>query len=377
MQKARAFVIKLSEELPMLTIPDKDLTNLGNRSSFNRTLRHLVGVTSIIENIEKGQNLADQLNALLDAETILRDQVSPILSLVLVSKLDLPYRSFNIVDSVNKFDVIRGAFQKWVGLDAVIAYHHPNLGIIPINPSNEAHWNLAFELKRDELIVVYVRAVNKKRETAEKGLDAFFALLSGATPAEDPEFMTKPAAAPAAPARVAAAPAPAAGAPRPLPVAQARPMPTAPGAPPVAVQAQAPQPMPEAPAAAAPSGPAPAASRPAGAGGARNLTPKYSVQVTNELFHNGNVEAWKNIIESYETAHPGCKVIVYHEGELIQDLNSLFKWGKVKHGGLLMFQVAGSAIKNVSRLQKYLHEGASKRYEAFMKHDLNRTLSLF
>jgi hypothetical protein len=356
----------------MLTIPDKDLTNLGNRSAFNRTLRHLVGVTSIIDNIEKGQNLADQLNTLLDAETITRDQVSPILSLVLVSKLDLPYRSFNIVESVNKFDVIRGAFQKWVGLDAVIAYHHPNLGIIPINPSNEAHWNLAFELKRDELIVVYVRSVNKKRETAEKGLDAFFALLSGGTPVEDPEFMTKPAAAPAAPARAAAAPPPAPGS-RPMPVAQQRPMPTAPGAPPAPAQA-APQPEAPAPAAPAPTG---AAARPAGAGGARNLTPKYSVQVTNELFHNGNVEAWKNIIESFETAHPGCKVIVYHEGELIQDLNSLFKWGKVKHGGLLMFQVAGSAIKNVSRLQKYLHEGASKRYEAFMKHDLNRTLSLF
>ena len=30
------------------------------------------------------------------------------------------------------------------------------------------------------------------------------------------------------------------------------------------------------------------------------MTPLYGVVVTNELFHNGNVEAWKKIIESYE-----------------------------------------------------------------------------
>ena len=89
------------------------------------------------------------------------------------------------------------------------------------------------------------------------------------------------------------------------------------------------------------------------------------------------MEAWKNIVESYETSHPGNKVIVFHEGELIQDLNSLFKWGKVKHGGVIMFQVAGTNIKNVSRLQKYLFEGASKRFEAFMKHDVNKVLPLF
>ena len=89
------------------------------------------------------------------------------------------------------------------------------------------------------------------------------------------------------------------------------------------------------------------------------------------------MEAWKNIIESYEAKHVGNKVIVYHEGELIQDLNSLFKWGKVKHGGVIMFQVAGAQIKGVSRLQKYLHEGASSRFEAFMKHDINKVLNLF
>ena len=100
-------------------------------------------------------------------------------------------------------------------------------------------------------------------------------------------------------------------------------------------------------------------------------------QVSNELFHNGNVEAWKNIIEAYETSFEGNKVYVFYEGEYIKDLNSLFKWGKVKHAGLIMFQIVGPQIKGVSKLQKYLYEGASARFETFMKHDVNKALRLF
>ena len=33
----------------------------------------------------------------------------------------------------------------------------------------------------------------------------------------------------------------------------------------------------------------------------------YSILVTNELFHNGNVEAWKKIIQSYTTKYPGLQ----------------------------------------------------------------------
>ena len=74
--------------------------------------------------------------------------------------------------------------------------------------------------------------------------------------------------------------------------------------------------------------------------GAR-MTPLYGITVTNELFHNGNVEAWKKVIESYETYHSGLKVLVFYEGERIQDINSLFKWGKVKRGTAIMIAVAG------------------------------------
>ncbi|MCX7680215.1 MAG: hypothetical protein N2316_13505, partial [Spirochaetes bacterium] len=111
--------------------------------------------------------------------------------------------------------------------------------------------------------------------------------------------------------------------------------------------------------------------------GKKRITPKYAVTVTNELFHNGNVEAWKKIIESYQTKYPDLKVNIFFEGELINDINSLFKWGKVKNGDSIFFQVIGEDIQGVSKLQKYLSEGASPRFEQFLKIGVGRVLNLF
>lgn len=296
----------------------KELSNLATREAFNRTLKHIVNVTSLVEAVSKGANLADLLNNLLEQDIIERTQIAPIVSVILINKLNLPYHSMNMRTAVNEFDKIAEQCTKWNGLNLVVIYHHPNIGMIPINPANPAHWAAAHDLKKDELLVVYSQSRKNKPDVAQKGLDAFLALLQGRQPEENPDFIEVKA-----------------------PPPQAKPRPAAPPA------------------------------------GKQNLTPKYSVQVTNELFHNGNVEAWKNVIESYEEAYSTSQVIVYHEGELIQDLNSLFKWGKVKHGGLIFFQIAGQQIKGVSRLQKYLFEAASPRFEAFMKHDVNKTLKLF
>jgi hypothetical protein len=112
-------------------------------------------------------------------------------------------------------------------------------------------------------------------------------------------------------------------------------------------------------------------------GGKRKVTPKYSVQVTNELFHNGNVEAWKNIVESYKGKYPGLDVYIFHDGQRVNNLNTLFKWGKVKHGDAIVFCVSGEEIKGVAKLQRYLFEGASIRYSNFIKKDVNKVLNLF
>jgi hypothetical protein len=103
----------------------------------------------------------------------------------------------------------------------------------------------------------------------------------------------------------------------------------------------------------------------------------YSVPVTNELFHNGNVEAWKRIIASYTAKHPGLQVLVYYDGERIADINALFKWGKVKHGSTIQFAIAGDNICDVAKLQRYFAQGASHMFEAFLKGPANSVMALF
>jgi hypothetical protein len=107
------------------------------------------------------------------------------------------------------------------------------------------------------------------------------------------------------------------------------------------------------------------------------MTPRYAVVVQNELFHNGNVEAWKRIITSYNAAYPGLQVYIYYEGERILDINSLFKWGKVKHGRSIEFAVAGNDIRDVAKLQRYLAQGASHQFEAFLRGSASTILRLF
>jgi hypothetical protein len=112
-------------------------------------------------------------------------------------------------------------------------------------------------------------------------------------------------------------------------------------------------------------------------GGKKRITPRYGVVVTNELFHNGNVEAWKRIIQSYRLKHEGLDVLIWYENERINDINALFKWGKVKHGTPIMVSVAGDNVAEVSKLQRYLYEGASPRFEMFLRGSIDQPLDLF
>jgi len=109
----------------------------------------------------------------------------------------------------------------------------------------------------------------------------------------------------------------------------------------------------------------------------KKLSPKYGIAVANELFHNGNVEAWKKIIESYETKYPDIKVLVFYDNEQINDINTLFKWGKVKFGTMIFFSLLGEEFKDVSKLRRYLAQGASPKFEAFLKGSPGQILQLF
>ncbi len=305
---------------------------LATKANFNKSLRHFYKVNEVVEEVDSRRNLADVINAQLDANDIISDQILPIVGAVIRDKYSFSYDSYSIHETVSDFTKIASETAKWTALDLLLVYYSPNGSIVLINPKNVDHWERARELVRDQLVVVYAKYLkgdNKKLE--QEAISAIEEMLAGKDVFINKEFIDQ------------------------------------------TVVAKAPVQAPPQQAAAAPSAKAPAAVPP----GKRKMTPKYGVQVSNELFHNGNVEAWKKIVESFNAAFPDLQVHIFFEGEVINDINSLFKWGKVKHGDQIFFQVSGENIRGVSKLQKYLFEGASQRFEQFLKIGVGRVLNLF
>lgn len=298
-----------------------------------------------MDEVEESKNLADVINDLLDEGELNPDQMLPIVGAVIRDKFAYSYSSYTIPRVLTEFDKLCAETLKWTAMDIVIVYYDPSGKVLIINPKNGEHWERARELALDQLMVVYAKYIKEERNDAAKiekeAINAIEEMVAGKDVFINKEFVdsTKMPAAP----QKKAAPAPQVVVP----------------AGPVAAGTPAPKPV------------------VISAGGKKNFTPKYGVQVSNELFHNGNVEAWKKIVESFNAKFPDLEIRIYFKDELINDINSLFKWGKVKHGDQIMFQVAGENIRGVSKLQKYLFEGASRRYEQFLKIGVGKVLNLF
>jgi hypothetical protein len=305
---------------------------LASKSNFNKALKHFFKVSDVVDEMESNKNLADIVNEELEANEINEDQILPIIGAVIRDKFNYSYGSYNIVEPITEFQKITDVTSKWTALDIVLVYYNPGGKINLINPKNIEHWERIRELAMDQLLIIYTKYLKEENKKIEKaaitaleemlsGKDVFVnkAFIDSTIVHKRPERREKKVEAPVAAGKVSTAPTVGKG----------------------------------------------------------NITPKYAIEVSNELFHNGNVEAWKKIIESYKTTFPSLEVYIYHGGELVNDINSLFKWGKVKHGDSIFFQVAGDDIKGVSKLQKYLYEGASPRFEQFLKIGVGQVLRLF
>jgi hypothetical protein len=336
---------------------------LSTREGFNISLRHFQFVSGLMGDFESNINLADIVNEGIGEKTVQPVQIRPIANALLVDRYRYHYASYNMKDNIEDFTSIIDEIQRWTSVDLVLAYYSPELGLTLINPKNPEHWKAIRVLKKNELVTIYCGAFGGKsqKKLFSDAIDRLIDLFEGKkfktpTAFEGGRFRYVPKKPPVRTKRAASQrksrarkAAPARAEPSQSVSAQPAPAPTA-----------ALQPPPEPPPAAA-----------------TRMTPLYGITVTNELFHNGNVEAWKKIIESYETYHPGLKVFVFYDGERINDLNTLFKWGKVKRGTAIMIAVAGDNIKDVAKLQKYLRQGASHLFEAFLKGAPNKILQLF
>jgi len=343
---------------------DNQYEYLNTREGFNKALNHFKNVSTIIREFADNINLADLLTEAVAEKSLDQEQIPPIIHALLVDKYGYLYESFNLPENISDFTEIWKEVATWKAIDLVITYVHPELGYCVINPKNLAHFEMVVQLKKHEVVTIYAGKFSSPADNiCGIGIKAIRDFLSGKKvrsmePLKKGKYGRKETVQPEKPlktktgqVKTRAARKIAQGAKETIPM-------------------QAPLQAPVSTAAPV-SAPAPAPT------GSKKMTPLYAVPVTNELFHNGNVEAWKRVILSYTTKHPGLEVYIFYEGERIHDINALFKWGKVKHGSAILFAVAGENIQDVAKLQRYLRQGASPRFEDFLKFPVNTILKLF
>jgi len=345
-----------------------NLEILSTRAGFNSAVRHIKRTIGIMEDAEGNDNLADLLYEIEDEEMD-GSRSALVLNILLVDKMKYKTVSANLNTVTADISSLAKEFEKWKGIDLIAAYHHPELGLLVANPKIAEELAAFGSLRKRELLVVYAgKGKAPADESCQKAAELAIRFFEGSKASVPPGFLKgnftakapKAKAAPKAPkapkaAKSARTPKAAAAGQRASAAVKAAPEAHR-VAPPVVTAA--------APPAAAPTGPV-------------KMTPRYAVVVQNELFHNGNVEAWKRIVASYNNTYPNLQVYIYYEGERILDINSLFKWGKVKHGSAIEFAVAGNEIKDVAKLQRYLAQGASHQFEAFLHGPVNNVLKLF
>ena len=334
---------------------------LSTKEGFNRSLSHFRSVSSLLDDFENHTNLADILNDLLNEKDIDHEQVLPIVNALLVDKYAYSYTSISLPLTVEDFSSLVDEVKTWKGVDLVFLFHHPDLGHLVINPKHMDHFSGLNNMMRNELLTIYAGTFEKDADASllSKALSTLEKLLADSKVKIDESLKKGSFSAKKREPKGAKASASKAGS------GKNRKSRTSKGA---GEKERSAAPVKQ-------KSTAPAEEQ--NSSRKRRMTPFYSVPVTNELFHNGNVEAWKRIIQSYNNKHPDLEVYIYYDNERIHDIHSLFKWGKVKHGSAILFAVAGEEIKDVAKLQRYLKEGASHKFEDFLKVPISQILNLF
>ena len=314
------------------SIRNNELNLLARRAGYNLALRHFRTAQEFSADVEEGFNLADVLNLALDNERIEELQIRPTVNILLTEKFGYAFESQNLRERVDKIDGLTKTVSGWSNIQVVLVYTDANDGIYLLNPEVPEPWEAALPLSKDEHLVCYVGSLEETRNGVLEGAaaDVFTLLYGGSVRGKTgyrasenlKQFINSEEE------------------------HDVQPEPAAPTA----------QPSP---------------------GRSKSITAKIAVNVTNELFHNGNVESCKRIIESYKYKYPHLDVLIWYEGERINNINALFKWGKVKHGVPILFSVSGENPTDVSKLRNYLFEGASPRFEAFLHGAPGTILQLF
>ncbi len=326
------------------------LNFLSTKQGFNVALRHFKLVNGFIKSVGSGRNVADLINSSYEEKKIDQFQYGATLNVMLVQKFKYTCKSHNLKSTVNDLNDIQNKLAEISKFDLVFSYFHPQLGQVIINPKNKESWESLDALKENELLVIYVGdyANEYDAKLANDLINSIIDILNGK------KVSLKKFSGDSTGSSVEQKPVKTAE--KPVEKAVENP-----------IKADT-----------ASNQPSEAAKETQQVSqGKKTLSTQYGVLVSNELFHNGNVEAWKRIIASYESKYPNAKVLVFYEGEQILDINTLFKWGKVKHGTNIYFRLLGTEHTDISKLRRYLLQGASNRFEDFLKGDPTKMLKLF
>ena len=332
-----------------------ELEILSTHAGFNSAVRH---IKRTMDSASKtNANFGDVIYELNDEE-LTSGQIGLLLKMILVDKLGYKSASTNLSSTVDDISVLAKEFRKWSGVDLVAVYFHPEMGLLIANPKVAEELAGFGQLRQHELMVVYAGLQGKEtNENCHKAADLALRLFEGSK-VTVPAFLIK--------GRFTAKKVSS-----PQKVSETKSV--------VKTKTPARKTASAKHAVATPVAPVKKATTivQKSSVGPAGMTPRYGVTVRNELFHNGNVEAWKKIIASYNAKYPNLEVFIYYENERIHDINSLFKWGKVKHGSAIEFAVAGNDIQDVAKLQRYLAQGASHQFEVFLHGPVKSVLKLF
>lgn len=109
-----------------------------------------------------------------------------------------------------------------------------------------------------------------------------------------------------------------------------------------------------------------------------NTNPR-TIVISDDHFGFANIEAWLNIIRSYQAKHSGHLVHLSYEGEEIRNRNYLFKMERpINTKGFQCYVSAKDQnLDDVPKLLRLLVEGAGPNHRSFLTRELNRVLDLF
>jgi hypothetical protein len=161
-------------------ISDNKYNLLSTRAGFNLALGHFKTALSFSSDIEEGDNLADVLTNAIEEGSISPQQLRPVLNILLVDKFSYQIKTENLRNTVDSVENLIATVSQWTMLDVVLAFYNSSGDLSVINPSNKAHWALVMPLKRDELMVCFVKSrKDNDLKTEQTACADLFSLLYG------------------------------------------------------------------------------------------------------------------------------------------------------------------------------------------------------